>query len=136
MLPPKVRRALCAFNFHFHKVGGGLPCIHTVIPGIKRALRNPQTWVHTACVPSWDHRLPATPFLQEYYGRVRASRFYCHCEDPVMIFRELASHSLIGCVASGVLYKSDSFMGEMGMEESAGNVAVGKKREQELPEVE
>lgn len=50
-----------------------------------------------------------------------------------MIFRELASHSLIGCVISGVLYKSDSFMGEMGMEESAGIVAVGKKREQELP---
>lgn len=34
--------ALCAFNFYFHKVGGGLPCVHTVIPGIKRALRSSQ----------------------------------------------------------------------------------------------
>lgn len=86
------------------------------------------------CACCWDHRLPATPSgCLEYYGRVRASRFYCHCEDPVMIFRELASHSLVGGVVSGVVYKSDSFMGEMGMEESAGNVAVGKKGEQELP---
>lgn len=52
-----------------------------------------------------------------------------------MIFRELAGHSLVGCAVSGVVYKFDSFMGEMGMEESAGNVAVGRKREQELPVV-
>lgn len=43
--------ALCALNFHFRKVGGGLLCVHTVIPGIKRALRNSQAWIHTTCVP-------------------------------------------------------------------------------------
>lgn len=69
----------------------------------------------------------------EYYGRVRASRFYCHREDPVVIFRERVSHGLVGCVVSDVVYKFDSFVGEMGMETSAGNVAVGKKREEELP---
>lgn len=42
--------ALYAFNFHFHKVGGGLPCLHAVIPGIKRALRISQTWIHIICV--------------------------------------------------------------------------------------
>lgn len=52
-----------------------------------------------------------------------------------MIFRELASHSLIGCVVSGVVYKFDSLMGEMGIEESVGNVAVGRRREQALPVV-
>lgn len=52
-----------------------------------------------------------------------------------MIFRELASHSLVDSVVSGVVYKFDNFMEEMGMEESARNVAVGKKKEQELPVV-
>lgn len=48
-----------------------------------------------------------------------------------MIFRELTSHSHVGCIVPGVLYEFDSFMGEMGREESAGNV-VGKKRGQKL----
>lgn len=87
---------------------------------------------YNLCACCWDCRLPATPSgCLKYHGRVRASRFYCHREDPVMIFRELANHSLIGCVVCGVVYK---FYGGNGhrREHSAGNVAVGQKREQEL----
>lgn len=84
-----------------------------------------------------DSQATCHPFHSDcldYCGIVRASRFYCHCEG-LMIFRELASHSLIGCVVSGVVYKFDSLMREMGIEESVGNVAVGRRREQALPVV-
>lgn len=108
-----------------------------MIPGIKRALRNSQAWIHPSCVPAAGITGCLPPLFPsgglEYDGRVRASRFYCHHDHPVVVFRELASHSLAGCVVSGVVCKFDSFMGGMGMEEFAGNVAVGKKREQELP---
>ncbi|KAJ7398466.1 RING finger protein unkempt isoform X8 [Pitangus sulphuratus] len=40
----------------------------------------------------------------------------------------MASHSLVGYVISGGICEFDSFIGEMGMEEPAGNVAVERKK--------
>lgn len=115
MPPPKLRRA---FNFHFRKVDGGLPCIHTVIPVIKRALRNSQAWIHTTCVLAagitgyWLFEI-----LWQSEGSQVLLSSWRSCHDLWG-----TGHSLVGCIVSGVVYKFDSFMGEMGME---GNILLG-----------
>ena len=50
------------------------------------------------------HPLPSGRAECGVCGRMRAARLYARCEDPLVIFRELASHSLVGYFISGGVY--------------------------------